>query len=100
MTTTVVKKVFQSGGSIGIHLPKDFGLEAGQEVVIICNGNKVVIKKEKNLDNLESEPEFDTFIKALVEHSLKNPEELDDLSNVWNSEWNELLDGVDLEEDE
>jgi len=36
MITTVVKKVFQSGGSKAIHLPKDFALEAGQEVVIIC----------------------------------------------------------------
>jgi len=100
MTITVVKKIFKSGGSKAIHLPKEFAPKIGEEVIVVCDGKRVFLKVEKNLDTIESEKEFSTFVKALVEDSLKNPEKLDDLSKVWDTEWDDLLDGVDGGEDE
>jgi virulence-associated protein VagC len=94
------KKVFKHGGSLAIDLPKDFVKNAGQTVIIQYDENTIIIQNKTSLDNIESEPEFNVFVKALVEDALKHPERLKDINQVWDKEWDELLKDVRVDNDE
>lgn len=98
--TVKEKKVFKHGGSLAIDLPKDFVKNAGQTVIIQYDENTVIIQNKTSLDNIESEPEFNVFVKALVEDALKHPERLKDINQVWDKEWDELLKDVRVDNDE
>lgn len=98
--TIIEKKVFKHGGSFAVDLPKAFFNGKGQEVVIQYDEEKIIIVSKSGLDNIESEPEFETFVKALVADSLENPEKLKDMRQVWDEEWDELLKDVKVEDAE
>lgn len=98
--TVKEKKVFKHGGSLAIDLPRDFVKNAGQTVIIQYDENTVIIQNRTSLDNIESEPEFNVFVKALVEDALKHPERLKDINQVWDKEWDELLKDVRVDNDE
>ena len=59
-----------------------------------------MIQNKTSLDNIESEPEFNVFVKALVEDALKHPERLKEINQVWDKEWDELLKDVRVDNDE
>ena len=44
---------------------------------------------------MESDPRFHLFIEALFQDALSNPSELKNLEDVWDAEWDEILNGVD-----
>ena len=98
--TVKEKKVFKHGGSLAIDLPKDFVKNAGQTVIIQYDENTLIIQNKNSLDNIESEPEFNVFVKALIEDALKHPERLKDINQVWDKEWEELLKDVRVDNDE
>lgn len=98
--TVTEKKLFKHGGSLAVDLPKAFVKGKGIEVIIKYDQEKIIIIPKSGLDNMESEPGFQTFIKALVADSLKHPEKLKDIHQVWDEEWDELLRDVPVEDDE
>ena len=97
--TVIEKKLFKHGGSYAIDLPKEFIKSRNTEVIIKFDKDRLIILSKNSLENLESEPEFKTFVKALVEDSLKNPQKLKDLNKVWDKEWADLLIDVDIEDE-
>ena len=95
------KKLFKHGGSQAINLPKEFAQNlTDNEVFIEVSPNEIVIRNKSKLDNMESEPHFATFIKAIAMDAMKPPEKLRDLNEVWGSEWDKLLEGVSADDDE
>lgn len=90
-----VKKIFKHGGSKAIDLPIEAlsKKNAGDEVVVEVRENGVFIYLDE-LTNMESDPQFSLFIEALLQNALENPGELKSLKEVWDEEWDELLDGV------
>jgi len=66
------KKLFKHGGSYAVDLPKEFVKSRGMEVIIKYDKDRLIVVSKSTLENIESEPEFKTFIKALVEDSLKS----------------------------
>lgn len=97
--TIIEKKLFKHGGSYAVDLPKEFVKSKGAEVIIKYDQDRLIVLSKNTLENIESEPEFKTFIKALVEDSLKNPQKLKDMNQVWDKEWTELLKDVDVEDE-
>src|SRR5271157_678108 len=96
--TVIQKKLFKHGGSLAVDLPKEF-VRSNKEVIIKYDKDRLIVFSKNTLENLESEPEFKTFIKALVEDSLNNPQKLKDMNKVWDKEWIELLRDVDVEDE-
>lgn len=99
--TVQIKKLFKHGGSQAINLPKEFAQNLNDnEVFIEVSPNEIVIRNKSKLDTIESEPDFETFIKAIAMDAMKHPEKLHDLKDVWGPEWDELLKGVSADDDE
>jgi virulence-associated protein VagC len=95
--SVLVKKLFKHGGSYALDLPIDFFKKLGgsHEVLVEVGSNKLSIRPKTNeLDTLESEPLFDQFIHSLVLDSMKHPQKLRSVKEVWDKEWDELLKGV------
>ncbi len=92
MQTSHRKKLFKHGGSRAVDLPKEARL--GSEVTIDVREDGVLIYSDP-LENMESDPQFHLFIEALFQHAMKHPEELKNLEEVWDEEWDALLEGVD-----
>ncbi|MFM2099115.1 MAG: hypothetical protein RLZZ366_654 [Pseudomonadota bacterium] len=44
---SVNTKIFKSGNSAAVRLPRDFGLDIGMEVTLEKEGNQVVIQRKK-----------------------------------------------------
>jgi virulence-associated protein VagC len=88
------KKLFKHGGSRAVDLPKEahFG---DQEVIIEIREEGIFIYSDV-LTNMESDPRFHLFVEALFEDAMKNPDQLKNLEEVWDEEWDDLLRGVDL----
>ncbi|QYE34776.1 AbrB/MazE/SpoVT family DNA-binding domain-containing protein [Polymorphobacter sp. PAMC 29334] len=63
MTATVRSKVFRSGNSVAVRLPKAFGLEEGAEVEIERLGRQVVIRQV--FDAAEEKAKLTAFIAEL-----------------------------------
>lgn len=97
--TVIEKKLFKHGGSYAIDLPKEFVQSGNTEIIIKYDKDRLIMVSKNTLENIESEPEFKTFIKALVDDSLKNPHKLKDMNKVWDKEWDVLLKGVDAEDE-
>ena len=97
--TIVEKKLFKHGGSYAVDLPKEFVKSKGAQVIIKYDKDRVIVTSKSTLENIESEPEFKVFIKALLEDSLKNPQKLKDINQVWDKEWTKLLKEVDVEDE-
>ncbi len=93
---TLLKKLFKHGGSYAVDIPIDFIKQtASREVVLEVIGQKISIRHKTELDTIESEPLFATFIQALAVDAMKHPEKLRQAKEVWSKEWDELLKGVD-----
>ena len=54
--------------------------------------------KEPNA--LENDPLFAVFLRALYNDAQNHPEELKDLSDIFDAEADKLLEGVDIHNDE
>ncbi|MGE0268918.1 MAG: AbrB/MazE/SpoVT family DNA-binding domain-containing protein [Candidatus Omnitrophota bacterium] len=93
------KKLFKHGGSLAIDLPSDFAKNAGDKVTIQYDNDTLIVRKSTDLDTIESEPEFKTFVKVLLEDALKNPKKLKAMDQVWGKEWDELLKGVEVDDE-
>lgn len=48
---------------------------------------------------MEHDPKFQIFLEAIYQNAVCNPDQLKNLEVVWDKEWDELLTGVDGEED-
>jgi virulence-associated protein VagC len=93
----IKRKMFQHGKSKAITLPKDFVDHVeGLEVVITYSPHQVCISPKPELDTIESDPLFVTFIQAIAHDAMKHPEKLKDLNEV-SKELDELLEGVPLD---
>ena len=95
--TVIEKKLFKHGGSYALDLPKEFIKSRNGKVIVKYDKNRLVIFSKDSLENLESEPNFKLFVKALVEDSLKHPEKLKDMNQVFDKEWDDLLKDVNVE---
>lgn len=91
------KKLFKHGGSLAIDLPNDFAKNAGDKVIIQYDNDTLIVRKSTDLDTIESEPEFKTFVKVLLEDALKNPKRLKSMDQVWGKDWDDLLNGVEVD---
>ncbi len=97
--TVIEKKLFKHGGSYAVDLPREFIRAGNTEIIIKYDKDRLIMVAKNTLENIESEPEFKLFIKALVDDSLKNPQKLKDMNKVWDKEWDVLLKGVDAEDE-
>jgi virulence-associated protein VagC len=97
--TVIEKKLFKHGGSYAVDLPKDFVKAGSKDIIIKYDKDRLILVSKNTLENIESEPEFKTFVKALVENSLKHPQKLHDINQVWDKEWDNLLKNVDASDE-
>lgn len=90
------KKLFKHGGSMAVSLPSEAVKKLRAEKVSIeIRNDGIFIPFELSHDTLETDPLFQTFVEAICKNALENPDQLLDSSKVWDSEWDNLLDGVD-----
>jgi antitoxin component of MazEF toxin-antitoxin module len=92
------KKIFKHGGSWAVDLPMQFAKTLNnQSVVIEASPEGLLIRPKTELDTMEQDPLFRQFVRALGIHAMKHPEKLHDIEEVWDEEWDDLLQGVDIE---
>ena len=96
--STVIKKLFKHGGSYAVDIPMEFVKHTGtKEVIIESTQDEVNIRVQTDLDTIEADPLFHTFVQALAKDTLKHPDRLRDVKEVWDQEWDELLEGVEID---
>lgn len=96
----MIKKLFKHGGSYAVDIPIDFIKQTGsREVILEIVGRKISIRPKTELDTIESDPLFSTFIQALAIDAMKHPEKLRQAKEVWDEEWDELLKDVKVSEE-
>ncbi len=99
--TTMTRKLFKHGGSQAINLPMEFVQNlTSDEVIAEVTPDEIVIRKKPELDTIESDPLFSTFIQAIAADALKHPEKLRDLDEAWKDLDALLKDLPDIEADE
>ncbi len=97
----MVRKLFRHGGSYAIDLPMEFVRNTGTtEVVLESAPRKLSIRPKTELDTIESDSLFAEFINALAVDAMKHPEKLHAVEEVWDKEWDALLKGVTLTDEE
>ena len=91
------KKIFSHGGSKSVDLPMSFiyGLKSNYVNIEERNDGTLLIRPVDELTSMESDPLFTQFLEALYVDSLTHPEKLKNVKEVWDEEWQELLEGVD-----
>ncbi len=100
------KKLFKHGGSMALVIPAEFAkLLSSDEVVIelkVDDEDKptLVVEPTNELDSIENDPLFGTFIEAVYKDAMENPDQLKDLSEVFTDRVKKLVEGVDIDEDE
>ena len=96
MAISVKKKLFKHGGSYAIDIPMEFVQHVShrKEVVVESCEEGLIVRPKTELDTIESEPQFTHFIRALAEDAMKHPERLKTIKDVWDKEWDELLQDV------
>lgn len=100
------KKLFRHGGSLALVIPSEFTrLLSSDEVALelkIDNDNNatLVVEPTSELDSIENDPLFGTFIEAIYQDAMENPNKLKDLSDIFTDRVKELIEGVDIDEDE
>ncbi len=96
----IEKKIFKHGGSFALDLPREFiDKLSDKNVVIEDSPLGILIRQKSELDTIEDDPMFTAFVAAIVRDALENPEKLHDVQEVWDSEWDDLLDGVQIDEE-
>lgn len=94
------KKLFKHGGSYAVDLPMSFVRDLRSKTVVIeSREDRIVIAPKRELDTIEQEPEFKTFVAALLQDALRRPAKLREAKEVWDKEWDDLLKGVPRGED-
>lgn len=94
------KKLFKHGGSYAVDLPISFVRELHPKTVVIeRQQDRIVIAPKRELDTIEQEPEFKTFVAALLQDAMHRPAKLRDAKEVWDKEWDDLLKDVPRGED-
>ena len=89
------KKLFKHGGSYAVDLPISFVRELDPKTVVIeRTQDGIVIAPKRELDTIEQEPEFKTFVAALLQDAMRRPAKLRDVEEVWDKEWDDLLKDV------
>lgn len=93
---TYRKKLFKHGGSRAVDLPKEaFSKKLeDDEVIIEIRENGIFIYLD-TVTNMESDARFHQFIEALFQDAMAHPEQLKNLEEIWDKEWDELLEGVE-----
>lgn len=95
MPNTYKRKLFNHGGSKAVNLPKEaYKIFGDKEITVEVQENGVFIYLDTHA-NLESDPHFQLFVEALIQDAMQNPDQLKNLEDVWDKEWDELLKGVD-----
>ena len=99
-TTGMQKKLFRHGGSYAVDLPIAFVRDLRSKTVLIeSRDGRIVIAPKRELDTIEQEPEFRAFVSALMRDALTRPDRLKTSAEVWDAEWEALLEGVPRGED-
>ncbi len=94
------KKLFKHGGSYAVDLPISFVRELqSMNVEIERQQGRIVIAPKSELDTIEREPEFKTFVAALLQDAMHRPARLREAKEVWDKEWDALLKDVPRGED-
>ena len=94
MATKYKRKLFNHGGSKAVNLPKEATRIFGdQEITVQVQEDSVLIYLD-TFGNLESNPHFHLFVESLIQNAMQNPNQLKNLEDVWDKEWDDLLDGV------
>ena len=90
------KRLFSHGGSKAVDLPISFVRKLPSNSVRLeeKNGYLFITPDEDIFTSMESEPFFAQFIEALLLDAMSNSKKLKDIENVWDSDWDELLEGV------
>ena len=98
---TYKKNLFTHGGSKAIDLPKEAFVDKLEkdEVTIEITEEGLFIPFD-HLTNMESDPQFQLFIEAIYQNAMKNPDQLKNLEEVWDKDWEDLLEGVEANDDE
>ncbi len=100
MGKIINKKIFKHGGSFAIDLPMEYIKNIDTtEIVEEIKGDIIIIRPKQELDSIEREPYFKTFVQALAIDAMKHPEKLHKAEEVWDEEWENLLDGVTDDEE-
>ena len=94
------KKLFKHGGSFAVDLPISFIREHNPKIVVVERlRDRIVIKPRRELDTIEQEPEFKTFVAAILHDAMHRPNKLREVKEVWDKEWDALLKDVQRDED-
>jgi virulence-associated protein VagC len=100
MTAPLKKRLHQHGGSKALDLPVSFVKKLPTDTVSIEERDDcLIIRPQDGLTTMESDPLFAQFIQSLFLDAMKNPEKLKDLEEVWDEEWENLLEGVSDDEE-
>lgn len=95
------KRLHQHGGSKALDLPVSFVKKMSNDFVLVEEkGNCLIIRPQDELTAMESDPHFTQFIQCLFHDALKHPEKLKGLEEVWDAEWEDLLEGVSDDDEE
>lgn len=95
----VEKRLFKHGGSWAIDLPMGFAKEfRDMNLVVEETSQGILIKPKTELDAIEADPLFQQFVAAIAMDAMKHPEKLHDARDVWDEEWADLLEGVDVDD--
>lgn len=95
MRTSYRRRLFNHGGSKAVNLPKEANKILGNKEIVVEVREDGVFMYSDAFANLESDPNFHLFIEALIQDAMQNPDQLKNLEDVWDKEWDELLKGVD-----
>jgi virulence-associated protein VagC len=100
MMALTEKKLFKHGGSWAVDLPMQFAKEvANMSVTIEVSPQGVLITPKTELDTMEADPLFQQFIQAIAIDAMTHPEKLHDAKDVWDDEWSDLLEGIEVEDE-
>ena len=100
MKTLMRKRLFSHGGSKSIDLPAQFVKRLSTDTVYLEEkDNCLVIYPEDSLSSMETDPMFAQFVEGLFVDALAHPAKLKDVLEIWDNEWDKLLENVDDEEE-
>ena len=96
----IQKRLHQHGGSKALDLPISFIKKLSTDTVSIEEKDDcLIIRPQSELTAMESDPLFTQFIQSLFLDAMKHPEKLKDLEEIWDDEWDDLLEGVPDDEE-
>ncbi len=101
MNLPLQKRLHSHGGSKALDLPISFIKKLPSDVVLIEErDNCLIIRPQDELNFVENDPLFKQFIQSILLDAMQHPEKLKNLEEVWDQEWNDLLEGVPDDDDQ